>query len=88
MAYGLKAYSCHPLNIQHRVVLLLITCLLVGAESWQKWATKNGKVWCEETIAYAFDWWQPYTLTLVQMKDDLADDVPDQRILWEKHNSS
>ena len=32
------------LNIQHRVVLLLITCLMVGAERWQREATKNGKV--------------------------------------------
>ena len=32
------------LNIQHRIVLLLITCLMVGAESWQRGALKNGKV--------------------------------------------
>ena len=32
------------LNIQHHVVLLPITCVLVGAESWQRGATKNGKV--------------------------------------------
>ena len=47
------------LNIQHRVVLLLITCLLVGAEIWQRGATKNDKVWCEEARTYALDWWQP-----------------------------
>ena len=31
------------LNIKHRLVLLTITCVLVGAESWQREATKNGK---------------------------------------------
>ena len=32
------------LNIQHRVVLLPITCVLVDAGSWQRVARKNGKV--------------------------------------------
>ena len=32
------------LNIQHRIVLLPTTCVLVGVESWQRGATKNGKV--------------------------------------------
>ena len=30
----------HPLNIQHRIVLLSFTCVLVGAESWQRGVTK------------------------------------------------
>ena len=55
------------LNIQHHVVLLPTTCVLVGAESWQRGAAKNerqGTIYMMRRSKNISAWWLMTTLYL------------------------